>query len=217
MKFLVGEKIKQEQAFDEQFRRMVVTHIKVQPMHIIGFRTVENDGYWAIRVGYGVRRAKHTKKPLSGELKKAGVETAYGIKEIRVADATLSEDGKKLTVGEMNYDIGQELVADTMIQAGDVVEVEGVTKGKGFLGVVRRHNFAGGPKTHGQSDRHRAPGSIGQRMTPGRVFKGLRMAGKTGGNKITVKGLHVVSLKENMLVLRGTIPGAPKSYVTIHG
>jgi len=146
-----------------------------------------------------------------GILKKAGLEKnpPRFFREIRVRDNNVFEEGK--------YKVGEKLKVTDIFSVGDDVVVTGTSKGKGFQGVVKRHHFRGGPRTHGQSDRERAPGSIGQTTTPGRVYKGKRMAGRMGGNKITVKGLKVVSMdtENNIMTLRGLVPGYRNSLLII--
>jgi large subunit ribosomal protein L3 len=160
---LLGKKLNQTQKFLENGRRIPVTEIAVSDNVVLQAKTVAKDGYAAVQLGYGIK--KNGTKPLLGHVKKAGLEKApIAIKEVRVQDSDLPQQGDLVSV-------------ETVFKPGDIVDVTGTSKGKGFAGVVKRHHFRGGPKTHGQSDRHRAPGSIGQTTTPGRVYKGKRMAG----------------------------------------
>lgn len=207
-RFIVAQKVKQEQSFDETHRRMVVTKLKLSDTYVTRILTPEDDGYFALQVAYGTAPSfKNISKIQQGKLKKAGIEAPLRyLREIRLD----SSNGRTFTVGE-------QLKAQDMFTAGDEVIVHGKSKGKGFQGVVRRHGFAGGPKTHGQSDRLRSPGSIGQRMTPGRVFKGLKMAGRMGNETVTVKGLHVISVDDTHITLRGLVPGSVKSTIFIQG
>ena len=174
----------------------VVTHIKNEP----------KDGYWAIQLGLGERRIKNISKPNKGHLRGIikGKFAPRFLREVRV-------DKKP------DYKVGDKISVSDIFKKGDVVSVTGTSKGKGFAGVVKRWGFAGGPRTHGQSDRLRAPGSIGQGTTPGRVHKGKKMAGRMGHKQVTVKNLIVVDLDEenNVLSLSGPVPGIPGSFLII--
>lgn len=194
---LIGKKIGMTRIFDPQGNCRAVTVIETGPCYVTQIKTIENDGYEAVQFGYNNVREKLTRKPLQGHLKKAKVPHLKTLKEFKNFDGS-----EKLKLGdEIKVDIFSE---------GDKVIITGISKGKGFTGVVKRHGFGGGPKTHGQSDRYRAPGSIGQSSSPSRVFKGMKMAGRSGGKKVTVKNLLVekVDQKNNLLIVRGTIPGA---------
>jgi len=190
--------------FDENGNAVPVTVIEVGPCYVTQIKSKEKDGYEAIQVGYGKRKEKHTTKPVLGHLKKSGLKPFRVLKELRNFE---SKEPLKL---------GDEIKVD-IFSAGDIVSVTGISKGKGFAGVVKRHGFGGGPKTHGQSDRWRAPGSLGQSSYPSRVFKGLKMAGRMGGKKVTVKGLSVVKVdvENNLLLVKGAVPGANKGIVII--
>lgn len=209
---ILGEKSQQTQQFTEAGVMIPVTMISTAPCYVVGVFTPEHDGYAAVKLGFGTR--KHIAKPVEGQLKKAGVEAPLRfLREIRVTPSEevkfIEEEGKKgIQLGESKIFVGEEIKPEVVFKIGDIVDVSGKTKGKGFQGGVRRYNFRGGPKTHGQSDRHRAPGSIGATTTPGRVFKGQRMAGRMGGGRVTVKNLEVVAVTENTVTVKGLIPGA---------
>lgn len=205
IKTVLGKKIRQSQRFDEKGRMIPVTIIDVSPSVVVQVKEREKDGYKAVQLGFG--SIKKIKKPILGHLKKAGINyKPRFLREVRVdqEEATLPKPGEILKVGEI-------------FTKGDIVSVSGISKGKGFTGVVKRHHFAGGPRTHGQSDRERAPGSIGQTTTPGRVYKGKRMAGRSGGTKATIKNLKVIEVdnKSQRLVVSGLVPGSKNSLLTI--
>jgi len=174
-----------------------MTLIQAGPCVVVAKRTGEKDGYWALQLGFG--KAKKVNKLLKGQMKKAKLKIAPRF----LAEVRLEKEEEKLKVGD-------EVRLEDVLKPGDLVSVIGVSKGKGFAGVMKRWGFAGGPRTHGQSDRQRAPGSIGATTTPGRVLKGKKMAGRMGGNRVTVKSLSVmkVSPDENLLTVSGLVPGA---------
>lgn len=178
--------------------RIPVTSISIVPSVVTQLKTSEKDGYWGIQIGFGNKRIKSTSKPLQGHLKKTSTKefSPKFLREIRLEK-------------EAEVKIGDQVKASDIFKVGDKIAVRGTSKGKGFAGVVKRWRFAGGPKTHGQSDRQRAPGSIGQTTTPGRVFKGKRMAGRMGGDSVTVKNLHVISIdpEKNEMFVSGAVPG----------
>ena len=202
MNILFGTKGVMTQTFIEGFR-IPVTKINLGPCTVVQIKNQEKDGYWSVQLGFGEKKLKNTTKPLQGHFKESKVTPRY-IKEIRLDK-------------EPEYKVGDIIKASDVVKAGDVVFATGDTKGKGFAGGVRRFNFKGGPKTHGQSDRHRAPGSIGQTTTPGRVYKGKRMAGRMGNTQVTIKKLHVVSVdpEKNEVLVSGAIPGRIGSFLTI--
>lgn len=208
---IIGEKLQQTQQFSEKEDMIPVTVINTSPCNLVAVFTKEKDGYNAIKLGFG--KAKRTDKPTQGQLKKAGIKAPLSfLKEIRITpneSLQFIEEDKKQGVqfGEKKVFIGEEINPSEIFKTGEKIDVSGISKGKGFQGVVRRHNFGGGPKTHGQSDRHRAPGSIGSSATPGRVFKGTRMAGQMGKTRITVKNLEVISADEKSITIKGLIPG----------
>lgn len=209
---ILGSKGRNSQAFIEGFR-IPVTKVTAGPCVVTQIKNQNTDGYWAIQLGFGSRKAKVTSKSLQGHLKtnkqvnKSTNKEEFPryLREVRVEK-------------EPEVKVGDSLKASDIFNAGDVVSVTGISKGKGFAGVVKRHGFAGGPRTHGQSDRERAPGSVGQTTTPGRVYKGKRMAGRMGGERVTVKNLHIISVNpENQEVeISGQIPGTPGSLVIIN-
>lgn len=205
---MYGIKIKQQQAFDDHNLRIPLTEVVVDPCTVIQIKTENKDGYNALQVGFAQNKEKNITKPLIAHLKKAGkdVRSRY-LKEIRLAK-------------DQNLDtlkVGTVIKVADVFTPGDIVDVIGTSRGKGFTGVVKRHHFKGGPRTHGQSDRERAPGSIGQTTTPGRVYKGKRMAGRSGGKQITVKNLRVFKIdsENNRLIIRGLVPGVANSIVMI--
>lgn len=191
------------QIFDENERVVPVTLIEAGPCYVTQKKEKETDGYLAVQLGFEEIPDKRLNKPLAGHLKKAGVPMLKHLREFRVKDHS-------------DLELGQVISAD-IFEVGDLVDVVGTSKGKGFAGVVKRHHFAGGPKTHGQSDRHRAPGSIGAGTTPGRVFKGMRMAGRMGGQRVTVSNLEVVIVDKdrNLIAVKGAIPGAKNGLVEV--
>jgi large subunit ribosomal protein L3 len=208
--FVLAEKLEQSQIFDETGRRIPVTHLKTSPCYLIEIKWPETQGYMAVKLGFG--QARNIKKTTQGQLNKAGVKTPLRfLKEIRIdkIPATKVEEKGKvgIQIGEATLFVGDEVNPETLFKVGDLVKVSGTSKGKGFQGVVRRHGFAGGPKTHGQSDRWRAPGSMGQSTTPGRVYKGKRMAGRMGNDRVTVQNLKVVNIDANGITVKGVVPG----------
>ncbi|MGB2731442.1 MAG: 50S ribosomal protein L3 [Microgenomates group bacterium] len=211
--YILGEKAHQSQQFTSDGVRVPTTTIKSASCYCIGLTDT------SIKLGFG--RGKNVKKPQVGELKKAGIETPLRffreiklnkLKEASIAD----ENGKKtLTLGEFKIVVGDQIKPNAIFKEGELVTVTGISKGKGFQGVVKRHGFAGGPKTHGQSDRWRAPGSIGQTTTPGRVYKGKRMAGRMGNDRVSVKGLMVMGVSDDQIIVKGLIPGARTALISI--
>lgn len=209
-RYILGIKKSQSQQFDEKGERIATTTIETAPNFLLDIKLSEKDGYSSIVVGYG--NGKNIPKPVLGLLKKAKVENKLKyISEFRidtkVLPVTVTDGKKSITFGETVIEVGQELKPSVLFAIADSISVTATSKGKGFQGVVKRHAFKGGSKTHGQSDRQRAPGSIGMSTTPGRVFKGKRMAGRMGNDTITIKGLKVVSTTETGLVLKGLVPG----------
>lgn len=187
------------QVYGEDGRVQPVTAIEAGPCFVTQVKRVGKEGYDAVQLGFGA--AKQLNSPLRGHLKKVGL--LKHLREFEASDIDSIEVGHRVDV--------------SIFKAGDLVDVSGISKGKGFAGVVKRHHFSGGPKTHGQSDRHRAPGSIGATTTPGRVFKGLRMAGHMGDERVTVRKLKVVEAdpERNLLLVLGAVPGARNRIVTI--
>lgn len=202
---LLGKKIGMTNIYAEDGKLLPVTAIEVGPCTVVNVRTVEKDGYNALQLGFGERKEKHTNKPLQGYFKNLKVNSAKVLKEFRNFDVS-------------EYKVGDVLTAD-LFSEGEKVKVVGISKGKGFQGVMKRHGFGGvGGTTHGQGDRLRAPGSIGQSSYPSRVLKGTRMAGRTGGSQVTVKNLKVVKVvpEKNIIFVKGAIPGAVNSIVEIN-
>lgn len=191
---ILGKKLEQTRIFTEDGRQIPVTKILAGPCSVEQVKSKEIDGYFAIRLGFETKKSK-----------KAGKEIPRFLREIREDEVgNLPADGR----GE-KLEKGTIIKASDVFRAGDKIQITGISKGKGFAGVVKRWHFAGGPRTHGQSDRERAPGSIGQTTTPGRVYKGKKMAGKMGQVRVTIKGLKVIEVKpeENLLMVDGLVPG----------
>ena len=193
---LLGEKLGMTRIFDDQARAIPVTVIKAGPCHVTQIRTEANDGYIAVQMSFGQVSANKVNKPQAGHLSKAGVEPARHLAELRVADAG-------------GFELGQELRVGDLFEAGGMADVTGVSKGKGFQGVMKRHNFRGQPASHGAHKVHRSPGAIGACATPSRVFKGTKLPGRMGGERTTVLNLVVVGVDEerNLLILQGAVPG----------
>ncbi len=203
MKGILGKKVGMTQIFDERGNVIPVTVIEAGPCFVTQVKTKERDGYQAIQLGFEEVKPKRLTKAQLGHLQKRGLPPLRHLREIRVDDVSGYEEGQKIRV--------------SIFDVGDLVDVTGISKGRGFAGVVKRHGFKGGPKTHGQSDRHRAPGSIGQTTTPGRVYKGKRMAGHMGNERVTVQNLRVVLVdpERNLLAVKGAVPGARNSLLII--
>ena len=202
---LVGRKRGMTRIFTEDGMSVPVTVIEVKPNRVTQVKSAEIDGYRSVQVTFGSRRASLVNKPVAGHYAKSGVEAGEGLWELRLAD---DEDE--------DLETGSELKVD-MFEAGEKVDVTGTSKGKGFAGVVKRHNFAMQDATHGNSLAHRAPGSIGQCQTPGRVFKGKKMAGHMGVERVTTQNLEVVRVdaERNLLLIKGAVPGAAGGIVMI--
>ncbi len=184
--------------------RVPVTKITAGPCVITQIKTLDKDGYWAIQVGFGSKKTKNITKPLQGHFKKSLK------KEEKETPKYMSRFVKEIKVKEEPKEkVGDFIKASDIFVAGDKVSVTGISKGKGFAGGVKRWHFSGGPKTHGQSDRQRAPGSIGQGTTPGRVYKGKHMAGRMGSDQVKIKGLKILSVNEetNEIEIGGPVPG----------
>lgn len=198
---LIGKKTYQTQGFLQNGTRVPLSAVSVSDNLISQVKTADKDGYNSIQIGLGIK--KRTNKALDGHSKKAGLDkTPRFLKEIRVDDVTGLELGAKIDTNEV-------------FKPGDIVDVSGVSKGKGFAGGVKRWGFHGGPRTHGQSDRERAPGSIGQTTTPGRVYKGKKMAGKMGDTTATVRNLEVIEITaDGVILIKGLIPG-PKGAIVV--
>lgn len=204
---LLGTKKGMVPAYDSRGRRVGATVIELGPNYITRVKTEESkDGYSSIQIGYSEK--KNLNKPQTGHLKKAGIEKNLRfIKEVRVKSQEELE----------NLQPGKEIKVGDIFSSGDSVKVTATSKGKGFQGGVKKYGFAGGPKTHGQSDRHRAPGSSGSGTTPGRVYKGKKMAGRMGGETISYLGVEVISIdrKNNLITVKGGVPGPVGGLVKI--
>ena len=203
---LVGKKCGMTRIFTEAGESIPVTLIEATPNRITQVKTLETDGYSAVQVTAGTKRAALVNKPKAGHFAKAKVEAGRGLWEFRV-------DAKDLG----SYAVGGELKADEVFKEGQIVDVAGVTKGKGFQGTIKRWNFSMGDATHGNSLSHRSPGSIGQRQTPGRVFPGKKMAGHMGNVRQSTMNLQVVKIdaERHLIAIRGAVPGAPGGNVII--
>lgn len=194
-KAIVGEKVGMTQIWDDSQRSIAVTVVKVTPVRVVQLKDQENDGYSAVQVTYGARRPSTVNKPLAGHYAKAKVDPGRALVELRVDDAD-------------QYSVGQEIGVD-IYSAGDKVDVTASSRGRGFAGGIERHNFKGQGASHGNHKHHRAPGSVGACATPARVFKGTRMAGRLGNERVTTLNLEVVSAdaERNLLLLKGAVPG----------
>jgi large subunit ribosomal protein L3 len=195
------------QVWDDQNRAVAVTVVRVTPVRVVQLKTPDRDGYAAVQVTYGTRKARTLNKPEAGHFEKAGdgIDPGKALVELRITDP-----------GE--YSVGQELTVD-LLSAGDKVDVTAVSKGKGFAGGMKRHNFKGQGASHGNHKHHRAPGSVGACATPARVFKGTRMAGQHGSAKVTTLNLEVVQSDpdRNLLLIKGSVPGPRGGMVLIRG
>ena len=194
-KAIVGEKVGMTQVWDDQNRAIPVTVLKVAPVRVVQVKTPEREGYSALQVTWGVRKAAGLTKPALGHYEHAGVEPGRRLVELRLDDAT-------------GYEVGQELTAD-LLAPGERVDAIAVSKGKGFAGGMKRHNFKGQGAAHGNHKKHRAPGSVGACATPARVFKGTRMAGRLGGTRVTTMNLEIVQAdpEKELVLVKGAIPG----------
>ena len=200
---LIGKKVGMTSLFTEEGKSQACTVIEVEPNVVTQVKTDETDGYNAIQVGTGAKKLKNTTKAMVGHFKNANTEPLHQIQEFRNFDADVS--------------VADTIAAD-LFEEGEIVDVIGTSKGKGFQGVVKRHGFGGvGMRTHGQHNRGRAPGSIGAASYPARVFKGMRMAGRMGTDRVTIKNLEVLKVlaEENLIVVKGAVPGHKGAYLTI--
>jgi large subunit ribosomal protein L3 len=195
-KGLLGTKLGMTQVWDENNKLVPVTVVEIAPNVVTQLRTPEIDGYSAVQLAYGQIDPRKANKPAAGHFEKAGVTPRRHLTEVRTSDAS-------------EYSLGQEIAVD-IFTAGQLVDVVGTSKGKGFAGVMKRHNFKGVSSSHGSHRNHRKPGSIGASSTPSRVFKGMRMAGRMGGDRVTVLNLkvHAVDLEKGLLLVKGAVPGA---------
>ncbi|GLI27953.1 50S ribosomal protein L3 [Agromyces rhizosphaerae] len=197
VKGLLGTKLGMTQVWDDQNRVIPVTVIEIAPNVVTQLRTPEKDGYSAVQIAAGQIDPRKVLKPAAGHFEAAGVTPRRHLAEVRTADAA-------------DYSLGQELTVEETFEAGQLVDVVGTSKGKGFAGVMKRHNFKGVSASHGAHRNHRKPGSIGASSTPSRVFKGMRMAGRMGGERVTVLNLkvHSVDAEKGLLLVKGAVPGA---------
>jgi large subunit ribosomal protein L3 len=200
---VLGEKLGMTQVFDDQNRVVPVTVVKAGPCVVTQVRTPETDGYSAVQLAFGAVDPRKVNKPLAGHFRKAGVPPRRHLVEVRTADAS-------------RYTPGQEVTAEAF-GAGAFVDVIGTSKGKGYAGVMKRHNFRGKPASHGVEKMHRSPGSIGACATPARVFKGTRMAGRMGNERVTTMNLrvHAVDAERGLLLIRGAVPGPTGGLVVV--
>ncbi len=202
-KTIVATKVGMTQVWDEDGKIVPVTVLRVQPCRVVQIKTPERDGYSALQVTYGQRDARKLSMPKAGHFKAADVEPGEALVELRLDDVS-------------GYEVGQEIGAD-VFAAGELVDVTGVSKGKGFAGTMKRHGFGGLPASHGAHRVHRKPGAIGACATPARVFKGQRMAGRMGSEKVTTQNLTVVEADADreLVLIRGSVPGPKQSTVLI--
>ncbi len=204
MNALLGEKLGMTQIYDDEARAMPVTVIKLGPCQVAQIKTEESDGYNAIQIAYREIPARKLSKPEIGHLAKANVPPSKHLVEVRVDNPA-------------EYSVGQALRASEVFEAGQKADVAGVSKGKGFSGPMKRHNFKGQPASHGAHRVHRAPGSIGACATPSRVFKGMKMAGRMGGERTTILNLDVVEVDadNDLIMVRGAVPGSNGTIVLV--
>jgi large subunit ribosomal protein L3 len=202
-KAIVGEKVGMTQVWDEAQRVVPVTMVKVAPVRVVAVKSLEGSGYSAVQVTYGQRRASLVNKPEAGHFAKAGVEPGKRLVELRLEDTS-------------GYVVGQEIDAG-ILSAGDKIDVTAISKGKGFAGGMKRHNFKGQGAAHGNHKKHRAPGSIGACATPARVFKGTKMAGRMGASRVTTLNLEVVAAdpERELILVKGAVPGPRGGMVLI--
>jgi large subunit ribosomal protein L3 len=195
-KGLLGKKLGMTQVWDANNKLIPVTVVEITPNVVTQLRSEEVDGYLAVQIAYGQIDPRKANKPATGHFDKAGVTPRRHLTEVRTADAA-------------EYTLGQEIAVD-IFEAGQKVDVVGTSKGKGFAGVMKRHNFKGVSSSHGSHRNHRKPGSIGASSTPSRVFRGMRMAGRMGGDRVTAMNLivHSVDLEKNLILVKGAVPGA---------
>jgi large subunit ribosomal protein L3 len=202
MKAILGQKLGMTQIFDDEARSIPVTVVKAGPIRVVQIKTMAKDGYNAIQISYG--ETKQVNKPTAGHYAKAGVTPASHLVEVKVEDPS-------------EFKVGQEIKVEEMFEVGAKADVSGVSKGKGFSGVMKRHNFSGQGASHGTHKKHRAPGSIGACATPARVFKGMKMAGRMGGENVTTLNLEIagVDAERGLLLLNGAVPGPKGSVVLV--
>ncbi|MBI2708076.1 MAG: 50S ribosomal protein L3 [Actinobacteria bacterium] len=202
-KAIVGEKVGMTQIWDDQDRVVPVTVLRVEPCRVVQVRQPDRDGYSALQVTFGRKKASKHTKPVAGQFAKAGVDPGIRLVELRLDDVS-------------GYEVGQELDV-TLLGAGDRIDVTAVSRGKGFAGTMKRHGFKGQKASHGAHGIHRAPGSVGACATPSRVFRGQRMAGRTGGERVTTLNLTVVraDADQGLLLVKGAVPGPKGGLVLV--
>jgi large subunit ribosomal protein L3 len=203
MRGILGKKVGMTQLFDESGAVVPVTIIEAGPCYVTQVKTIETDGYNAVQLGFDEVIERKLTKGQRGHLQKANTPLVRRLREVRSSDTPA-------------HTLGEVIKAD-IFKEGDIVDITGVTKGRGFAGGVKRWNFAGGPKTHGQSDRHRAPGSRGSGTTPGRTYRGIKSPGHYGNERVTVQNLKIalVDADRNLIAIRGAVPGAPGGLVLV--
>ncbi|PLX41773.1 MAG: 50S ribosomal protein L3 [Deltaproteobacteria bacterium] len=201
-KGIIGKKLGMTQVFAGGDELIPVTVIQAGPCKVVQKKTLDVDGYNAIQIGFGTAKAQRVNKPSAGHFRKAGIEAARMLRELRVENID-------------DYEVGQEIGAD-IFKPGDYVDITGTSKGKGFQGVIKRHGFGGGRATHG-SEFHRAPGALGGHTFPGKVFKGQKLPGQMGSKRVTVQNLQVVDVDpvRNIILVRGAVPGAKNGAVML--
>jgi large subunit ribosomal protein L3 len=201
---LLGHKIGMTQIFDDKGLSVPVTVVQAGPCYVTQIKTAESDGYNAVQLSYQDKKEKRVNNPIKGHFAKASVTPKRYIKEF-----DFGEDAE--------LKLGDEIKAD-ILKAGLIVQISGISKGKGFQGTMKRHKFHGGQQTHGQSDRLRAPGSLGQSSSPSRVFKGIKMSGRMGGDRITLRSAEVVKVdsENNLIFIKGALPGAKNTLLEIN-
>lgn len=204
LKGILGQKLGMTQVFDESNRVVPVTVVAAGPVVVTAVRTSEKDGYTGVQFAFGAIDPRKVTKPVAGHFAKAGITPRRHLIELRTTDIT-------------GYEVGQELTIEQVFEAGTEIDVTGTTKGKGTAGVMKRHGFKGLSSSHGVHRKHRAPGSIGGCSTPGRVFKGMRMAGRMGAVTVTTQNLtiHAIDAEKGLLLIKGAVPGAKGGVVMI--
>jgi large subunit ribosomal protein L3 len=203
-KGILGRKIGMTRVYDENGRAIPVTVIEAGPCTVLQKKTIGKEGYDAIQVGFLEKRESRCNKPETGHFKRSGGKCFYHIKEFRISDPD-------------SYEVGQQITLSEIVTIGDIVDISGKSKGRGFQGVIKRHGFSGGRSTHG-SNFHRAPGSIGCSAWPSRVLKGKKMPGRMGNDVVTLKNMKVIDIRieENVLLVHGAIPGAKNGLLNIY-
>ena len=189
--------------FDDRRNQVPVTVLEIGPCFVTQIKTTDTDGYRAVQIGYRKTKDQRLNNPMRGHLKKAGVDPLATLVEFRTDKTD-------------EFSLGEEITVEKFT-AGDIIDVTSFSKGRGFTGVVKKYNFRGGPKTHGQSDRHRAPGSIGASSYPSRVIKGMRMPGQSGNKRVTIKNLEIIEIDQdkNLMLIKGSVPGSRNSIVEV--